>query len=207
MIYTNINPKLFNIQKYTFGSTEAEVTNAFLCDRHQKFSKILTQKWKDFDALYAGSNELWLAEVSIWNEYEEYVYDADKANDVLLSDANRSLFAKYRIKAANIPQFRLFLKNRDTIAPIIYYKSRREVKGTELIDFVRQNGVALALNGCLAELDALVHKFMLISVADKRKREKLIEDANVLLLEYGDKKDELKSAQYYIEIMDQMTSK
>ena len=140
-------------------------------------------KWKDFASSYGGGSDLLLAEVGI-SEYGD--------------NTNSELGDKYSIESDDYPQYRLFLSGKDVNEPL-KYEYTDNVESDTLAQFVRKNGIYLALNGCLKDFDELVDKFM--TNKDKANRGKIGNEGKKLLDNYSGKEDEEKSGKYYMKVM------
>mmetsp|Transcript_55220 Transcript_55220/g.88079 ORF Transcript_55220/g.88079 Transcript_55220/m.88079 type:complete len:255 (+) Transcript_55220:23-787(+) len=143
--------------------------------------------WKDFATNYGGSAELLLTEVGI-SEHGD--------------NKNEELGERYSIDKDSYPQYRLFLRSADTSSPI-KYEYQEKVRSDELAQFVRKNGVYLALNGCLKDFDELVGKFMVAK--DKAERDQIGAEGKGLLDGYKGKEEDEKSGKYYMKVMAKVT--
>ena len=113
-------------------------------------------------------------------------------------NTNSELGDKYSINKDDYPQYRLFLVGKDVNDPS-KYEYTDNVKTDSLAQFVRKNGIYLALNGCVQDFDELVDKFM--SDKDKSNRDKIGNEGKKLLDNYSGKEDEEKSGKYYMKVM------
>ena len=148
-----------------------------------KHNALIHIQWKEFAGDYGGGSDLLLAEVGI-SEYGD--------------NTNSELGDKYSINKDDYPQYRLFLSGKDVNEPL-KYEYKDNVQSDTLAQFVRKNGIYLALNGCLKDFDELVNRFM--TNKDKGNRDKIGTEGKKLLDNYSGKEDEEKSGKYYMKVM------
>lgn len=115
-------------------------------------------------------------------------------------NTNSELGEKYSINKDDYPQYRLFLSDAVVDRPnVLNFEYKDNVQSDALAQFVRKNGIYLALNGCLKDFDELVDRFM--TNKDKGNRDKIGNEGKKLLDNYSGKEDEEKSSKYYMKVM------
>jgi len=138
---------------------------------------------------------------------------------------NTELAERFNIQKENWPQYRLFRKDLPVAEPIKFIGSDSKSKnggdddddddddesyspGTDTTDpeelksFLEQNGVYLAREGCLKEMDRLAEKFF----SQKDKRSDVLKSAREQSAQYEDT-TEAASAKIYITYMNKVVEK
>ena len=142
-----------------------------------------TIQWEAFAESYAGTSDLMLAEVAI-SEHGD--------------NSNAELATRFAIDKEKYPEFRLFMASQKVDDALVYQYEDKLV-GDDLAQFVRGNGVYLALAGCLKEYDHLVEQFMKAQTSpEKDEIGKMGKNA---LEKYAENEVEHKSAKYYMKVM------
>ena len=139
------------------------------------------------------------------DEYDMYGYGG-VGQDGLSSQENGidDLMESYGITPDDLPQYRLFLKNKDVKQPKNYNNAQTQ----DLLRWIQSYGIYLGLKGCLPEFDKLVKEFI-INKDNEKKRDEIGEIAKKELDKYqNDDIDEIKhkSGKYYIKVMAKIIS-
>lgn len=137
------------------------------------------------------------------DEYDMYGYggmgeDSLSSEELGIDD----LMTKYKISTEDLPQYRLFLANKDVNNP----KKFTDSQTPDLFRWIQSYGIYLGLKGCLPEFDKLTKEFIKYGDDDK-KRDEIGENGKKELDKYdiknGESPDEnkYKSGKYYIKVM------
>jgi len=157
------------------------------------------------------------------SDYDYPSYDDPSASEP--EPVNTELAERFNIQKENWPQYRLFRKDLPVAEPIKFIGSDSKSKnggdddddddddesyspGTDTTDpeelksFLEQNGVYLAREGCLKEMDRLAEKFF----SQKDKRSDVLKSAGERAARYEDT-TEAASAKIYITYMNKVVEK
>ena len=137
------------------------------------------------------------------DEYDMYGYGG-MGEDSLSSEelGIDALMEKYKITTDDLPQYRLFLANKDVNQP----KKFTDSQTPDLFRWIQSYGIYLGLKGCLPEFDKLTKEFIKYQ-DDEKKRDEIGESGKKELNKYevksGESPDEskYKSGKYYIKVM------
>ena len=138
-----------------------------------------------------------------WKNFAAKV--GDSSADMLVADVgvseygdkdNSDIAEKFSIKTDDFPQYRLFLKGKDSAAPVVYKGDKKE---EAFMRFAQSEaGIWVGLSGQVKELDALAKAFAKDKAGTLKKAEAAAKKA--------DEKD-ADSAKYYVKVMTKASEK